>query len=392
MLICLDLKHMIHNSTKLPLISALLLFSAIALSLNACASAPAYYENVKGVFPAVVRVLTSDKAGSGVIVTKTGYVLTSQHVVDNNTTVTVQLNNGTSYLGNVAAADEATDLAVIKLPDAQAGYTYATTGNSNESDALQISSPVLVVGYPGGNDINNLSLTTGTICAFPKMQSVSYIQSDAKVYAGSSGGPMVDSAGNVIGIINSRYTNMEGHCATFATAINEARTLLSRVEQGQTAATQPVSPVTQPSTAQTSCSEVGCHAPDFSLLTPDGKTITLDSLKGKKAILAFVSTRCATCLQITLCIQQFYDNWPREQMEVVFIVSQEKAPDVASWIKTYGFKNPVVLDTAGDVYNLYRPDKEPALYFLDGDGTIKIKKYAPIDDCATELDSLLRLY
>ncbi len=391
MLTYLDLKHMIHNSIKIPLISALL-FSVIALSLNSCAAAPAYYENVKGVFPAVVRVVAPDKTGSGVIVTKTGYVLTSQHVVDNNKTVTIQFNNGTSYQGNVAATDEAMDLAVIKLPDSQAGYTYAATGNSNESDALQISSPVMVVGYPGGNDIHNLSLTTGTLCAFPRMQSVSYLQSDAKVYAGNSGGPMVDSSGNVIGIINSKYSNMEGRCATFATAINEARALLSRVEQGQTAAAQPALPVMQPAATQTSCSEVGCHAPDFSLLTPDGKTVSLSSLKGKKAILAFMSTRCSTCLETILCIQQFYDNWPREQMEVVAIVSQEKSADVASWIKTYGLKNPVVLDPAGDIYNKYRPEKTPALYFLNGDGTIKIKKYGQIDDCTTELDSLLRLY
>jgi peroxiredoxin len=224
------------------------------------------------------------------------------------------------------------------------------------------------------------------------MQSVSYLQSDAKVHPGSSGGPMVDSAGNVIGIINSKYGNMEGRCATFATAVNEAKTLLARVEQGQPAALPPAPPVTKPATAQTSCSEVGCHAPDFSLATPDGKTITLSSLKGKKVILAFMSTRCSTCLQLILCIQQFYDNWPREQMEVVAIVSQEKAADVASWTKTYGLKNPAVLDPAGEVYNKYRPEKVPALYFLNSDGTIKIKKYGQIDDCATELDSLLRMY
>ena len=313
-------------------------------------------------------------------------------MVDKNKTVTVQLSNGASYQGNVAAADEAMDLAIIKLPDAQAGYTYAAMGNSNESDALQISSPILVVGYPAENDIKNLTLTTGILCAFPRMQSVGYLQSDAKISAGSSGGPMVDTAGNVIGIINSKYANMEGRCATFATAINEAKTLLTRVEQGQRRLRSPAPPVTQPANTQTSCAEVGCHAPDFSLATPEGKTVSLSSLKGKKAILAFVSTRCSTCLQIMVCIQQFYDNWPREQMEVVSIVSQEKSADVASWIKTYGIKNPAVLDPAGEVYNKYRPEKVPALYFLNSDGTIKMKKYGAIDDCTTELDSFLRMY
>ena len=382
---------MIHKTTKPPFMPALLLFSAIVLSYTSCASAPSYYENVKGVFPAVVRVVTADKMGSGVIVTKDGYVLTSQHVVDNNKTVTVQLNNGASYQADVAAADEARDLAVIKLPDAKEGFTYAPMGNSNESDALQISSPVLIIGYPAGNDIKNLTLTTGILCAFPRMQSVSYLQSDAKISAGSSGGPMVDKAGNVIGIINSKYANMEGRCATFATAISEAKPLLDQAVQGQTAAAKPAPVVSQP-IAPTSCAEVGCQAPDFTLSTPDGKSISLSSLKGKKVILAFVSTHCSTCLGLSLCFQQFYNNWSREQMEIISIVVLEKSEDVASWIKTYDLKNPVLLDSDGGIFNKYKPEKVPAIYFLNGDGTIKIKKYPPMEDCPTELDSLLKLY
>ena len=89
-------------------------------------------------------------------------------------------------------------------------------GNSNESDALQISSPILIAGYPAENDIQNLTLSTGILCAFPRMQSVSYLQSEAKISAGTSGGAMMDSSGDIIGIINSKYTNMEGRCATFA--------------------------------------------------------------------------------------------------------------------------------------------------------------------------------
>ena len=380
--------HTIKNT----LLPAAFLILLTAIALPSCSGQPAYYENIKGVFPAVVRVLTTEKMGSGVIVDKAGYVLTSQHVVDNNKTVTVQLNNGASYQGSVAAADEAKDLAVIRLPDSVSGYPYAPMGSSSESDKLQTSSPILVIGYPAGNQINNLSLTTGILCAFPRMQSVSYLQSDAKVFPGSSGGPMTDSNGNVVGIINSQYTNMEGHCATFATAIDEAKPLLDQVANNKPAAT-PATP-TAPKTAatQTSCIEVGCPAPDFTLSTVDGKSLTLSSLKGKKVLLAFVSTRCSTCLEISICTTQFYDNWPRDQMELVMVVSQEKAADVATWVKTYGFKNPVVLDPQGDIYNKYRPDKVPALFFLNSDGIIKIKKYAPIDDCATTLDSLLKLY
>jgi S1-C subfamily serine protease len=391
MLIFLDLKHMTCRTGKLLFAAAALLLITV-LALNSCAPAP--YENVKKIFPAVVRVVTTSKIGSGIIVSKEGLVLTSQHVVDNNTTATVQMNNGMNYQGSVAVSDADRDLAVIKLPDNPAGYPFAVMGSSAQSDALQISSPVLVVSYPADTDIQHVVVSTGILCAFPPMRSVNYIQSDAKISPGSSGGAMTDKAGNVIGIINSQYSNLEGHCATFATAISEAQVLLDRAARGQTGAVQPAPATSRPTTpaAPTSCAEVGCQAPDFTLSTPDGKPVSLSSFKGKKVILAFVSTRCSTCLQVSLCTQQFYSNWPREQMDIISIVSQEKAADVASWIKTYGFKNPVVLDPSGDIYDKYRPDKTPALYFLDTYGTIKIKKFGQIDDCATELDSLLKLY
>jgi hypothetical protein len=92
------------------------------------------------------------------------------------------------------------------------------------------------------------------------------------------------------------------------------------------------------------------------------------------------------------CIQQIYDNWPREQMECIVVIGLEKAADVDRWVKLYGIKTPVVLDPAGDVANQYQPAQMPALYFLDGDGTIKIKKYAPLGGCGKEIDALLRLY
>lgn len=374
------------------LLTAILPLIIVTVVSASCAAQPAYFENVKGAFPAVVRVISPSEMGSGVIVTQDGYLLTSQHVVDNNKTVTVQLNNGASYQGTVLVADTDRDLAVIKLPDNPAGYTYAPMGDSTESDALQISSPVLVIGYPGGRDIHSLSLTTGTICSFIRMQSVSYLQSDAKIAAGSSGGPMTDSSGNVIGIINSKYTGMEGRCATFATAINEAKLLLNSAVLGKTAPAPAATPVPIPASDQNSCHEVGCHAPDFSLQTTEGKTLSLSSFKGKKVLLIFSSTRCPTCLQVTLCTQQFYENWPRDQLEIIFIVSQEKTAEVAGWIKTYGYKNPVVIDPDRAVYDKYRPDKVPALYFLNSDGIIKIKKFGEIDDCATQLDSLLKMY
>ena len=105
-------------------------------------------------------------------------------------------------------------------------------GDSTESDDLQTGGPVLVAGYPAANEIKNMMLSTGVVCAFRKMDSVDYIQSDATIYAGSSGGPMLNTKGDVIGIINSKYMNVKDSCATFATSINTAKGLFARVEKG----------------------------------------------------------------------------------------------------------------------------------------------------------------
>jgi len=339
----------------------------------------------------------------------------------------------------------------------------------------------VVLGYPAGNDIKTLMFSTGIACAFRTIESVDYIQSDATIYAGSSGGPMLNTRGDVIGIINSKYTNLKDSCATFATSINTARGLFARVQKGlpigaqQFAVQPPVSiaitinnvqtsnitssgatiswqtniptnggvergknefsnayvpaggkPTTSHSvqitgleartayrfritaadkagklayssiydlaTERAACANVGCRAPGFSLNTTDGRTISLNSYRGRKVILVFTSAGCSSCAEVMRCIQQIYGNWPREQMEVIVVIGLEKAAEVDRWIKTYEIKTPVVLDPAGDITNQYQPAKMPALYFLDGEGTIKIKKYAPLGGCGKEIDALLRLY
>ena len=451
-------------------------FLILTVILLMSCNTPPYYENAKKVFPAVVRVIAGDSMGSGVIITDNGYVLTGQHVVGDSKTALVLLNNGAQYESTVAVADSQRDLAVIKLPDQAGNLPVAVLGDSDESDELQTGSPVLVLGYPAENQVNNLMLTTGIICAFRKIESVEYLQSEAKVYPGSSGGPMINSNGDVIGIINSKYAGLEGSCATFATAASEARAILndltnppkpppaeggntgpviskirsenvtssgasiawetsvpsvSGLEFGRTSFThfypsadgkpvtlhlvqltrlapretyryrilandnaghEAVSDEQSLTTERTACPNVGCHAPDFNLATADGGRISLNSLKGKKAIVVFTTTGCSSCAEVMRCMGQIYDNWPREQMEVVVIVGNEKLTDVQRWIKLYNVKWPVALDPGSDITNDYQPSRLPALYFLNSDGDIKIKKYAPLGGCGKEIDSLLRLY
>ncbi len=365
------------------------LLMVLALAFNAC-EAPKYYENVQRVFPAVVRVSIEDRMGSGVIITDKGYVVTSKHVVGDNQNPLVMLNDGMEYTATVAAADEARDLAVLKLPDNAAGYPYATLGNSAESDTLQTGSPVLVVGYPGENDINHIMLSTGSVCAFPKISGVQFLESEAKIYPGSSGGPMTNSDGDVIGIINSQYTNQSGTCSTFATAISEVKPLIDSLATAQQAV--PVLPEEKTtSTPGLPCASVGCPAPDFTLSTPDLKQVSLNSLKGKKVIIAFLTTRCSSCIQTAALLEKIYDNWPHDQLEIVGVTTREDSSDTEKFVESMQLKYPVVLDLDSKVFDEYQAGRWPALYFLNSDGEIKIKKFPPIEG-DQEVDSLLRMY
>jgi peroxiredoxin len=196
----------------------------------------------------------------------------------------------------------------------------------------------------------------------------------------------------VVGVINSQYTGMEGKCSTFATASSEAKALLDQLAGGKPTASQPPAATSEPPAASGGCVDVGCKAPDFTLGTPAGTPFSLSSLKGRKVILAFMSTRCGTCLELVKCLEQVYAAWPRDQLEIVSVIPRESVSDIERWIKLYEVKNIVLVDNKANVFNVYKPEKTPGMFFLDAAGTIKAKEFPPYDDCVNKVDSLLRLY
>jgi len=146
--------------------------------------------------------------GSGVIVDKRGYILTNNHVVDQATKIQVQLNNDTTkYTAKVVGTDEATDLAVIKI-DAGKELPFAKLGNS---DGVQVGDWVLAIGSPFGL---NATVTAGIISAKDRgigRQFQRFLQTDAAINPGNSGGPLVDMAGQVIGINTAILTGGRGY-------------------------------------------------------------------------------------------------------------------------------------------------------------------------------------
>src|SRR6266403_2272798 len=147
--------------------------------------------------------------GSGVIVDKRGDILTNNHVVDQATKIQVQLNgDATRYTAKLVGVDEPTDLAVIKI-DAGKDLPVAKLGNS---DGVQVGDWVLAIGSPFGLQA---TVTAGIISAKDRsgigQQFQRFLQTDAAINPGNSGGPLVDLAGEVIGINTAIITGSRGY-------------------------------------------------------------------------------------------------------------------------------------------------------------------------------------
>jgi serine protease Do len=146
--------------------------------------------------------------GSGVIVDEKGLILTNDHVIKEATKIQVKLpGDPTIYSAKVIGADGDTDLAVIRI-DAQKRLPTARLGNS---DAVQVGDWVLAFGSPFGLEA---TVTAGIVSAKDRgvgQQFQRFIQTDAAINPGNSGGPLVNLAGEVIGINTAIYTSSRGY-------------------------------------------------------------------------------------------------------------------------------------------------------------------------------------
>jgi serine protease Do len=146
--------------------------------------------------------------GSGFIVSPKGYILTNEHVVEGSSRIIIGLQSGEKYRGKIVGIDEETDVAVVKI-DAAQDLPTVTLGDSN---AAQVGDWVLAIGSPFGLD---QTVTAGIISKKERETPGSltnfqrFLQTDAAINRGNSGGPLVNMRGEVIGI-NSQIATSTG--------------------------------------------------------------------------------------------------------------------------------------------------------------------------------------
>lgn len=176
--------------------------------------------------------VASQSLGSGFLINEDGFILTNFHVISGSSRIQVTLSDQTQYYATALDPDRSDDLALIKI-NPKRKLQYLRLG---DSDHLQVGQKVLAIGNPFGLEG---TLTVGVVSSIGRSINAErserlqgMIQTDAAINGGNSGGPLLDSSGNVIGI-NTAILGQTNIGIGFASPINRAKALLSDYQAGR---------------------------------------------------------------------------------------------------------------------------------------------------------------
>jgi S1-C subfamily serine protease len=165
-------------------------------------------------------------SGSGFIISSDGFVVTNNHVIENSNGIRVSLTGGKTVLAGLKGADPSTDIAVLKIDESGLkSLPFA------DSDALQVGQIAIAIGNPLGLQH---TVTTGVVSALGRTLRANngrmiddIIQTDASLNPGNSGGPLINSAGQVIGVNTASIPSAQGLC--FAVSSNLAAYVAGKI-------------------------------------------------------------------------------------------------------------------------------------------------------------------
>ncbi len=196
-----------------------------------------FQEIYKKMIPSVVSITATSQSavstGTGIIMSSDGYIITNYHVVSDAQQVTVLLSNSEEYTASQVGGDETSDLMVLKIE-----AENLTPAEFGDSEAVEVGDSVLAIGDPLGVELRG-TMTNGIICGINRDVSVgdrtmTLMQTNAALNSGNSGGPLVNMAGQVIGIntmklTSSNYTTVEG--LGFAIPISTAKPIIDELTE-----------------------------------------------------------------------------------------------------------------------------------------------------------------
>ena len=187
----------------------------------------------------------SEGAGSGVVISKNGYIVTNNHVIDSANKITVQLNDGTEYEAELIGKDSRTDIAVIKIDASD--LKPAVWG---DSDGLVVGELAVAIGNPLGK--LGGTVTDGIISALSRDIEIdghmmNLLQTSAAVNPGNSGGGLFNGKGELIGVVNAKSTGSDIEGIGFAIPANLAKSIADElIKNGKVEGNEP--PLTTPQT------------------------------------------------------------------------------------------------------------------------------------------------
>ena len=171
-----------------------------------------------------LRQFVTEGAGSGVIISEDGYIVTNNHVIQDARSITVALHDGTTYQAQLVATDSKMDIGVIKI-DAS-GLTPAILG---DSDSLSVGEPVVAVGNPLGQ--LGGTVTNGIVSALDREiilnnERRNLLQTNAAINPGNSGGGLFNANGELVGIVVAKSSGEDVEGLGFAIPVNDENRLL----------------------------------------------------------------------------------------------------------------------------------------------------------------------
>jgi S1-C subfamily serine protease len=195
------------------------------------------------VIDTVLKYEGAEAAGTGIVLTSNGEILTNNHVIDGATSISVTvISSGRTYTADVVGTDATSDIAVLRLE----GATGLTTAPLDSTSTVAVSDAVTAVGNAGGT--GSLSAAAGSVTAVDQTITAAgesgsdpetlhgLIETDADVVSGDSGGPLYDTDGEVIGIdtaASSGSAQVTGYAIPIATALGIVTQIESGVETDQ---------------------------------------------------------------------------------------------------------------------------------------------------------------